>query len=139
MNSMILRTATFASPISHSSRRAGNHVCHAQELQGRVVSTSGNNTTIVAVENISVHPLYVKSLGSTLPRQPKASSSSTRLTPFTRHFSSRYSKRVKRTVRHTCQDDNGEAAVGDLVVLKPTRPLSKTKRFIVGEILQKGN
>jgi small subunit ribosomal protein S17 len=44
---------------------------------------------------------------------------------------------VKRTVRHTCQDDKGEAAVGDLVTLKPTRPLSKTKRFVVDEILQK--
>jgi len=48
-----------------------------------------------------------------------------------------YSKRVKRTVRHTCQDDKGEAAVGDLVTLVPTRPLSKTKRFIVDEVLQK--
>lgn len=78
-----------------------------QELQGRVVSTSGNNTTIVAVENITMHPLY--------------------------------SKRVKRTVRHTCHDDKGEATVGDVVTLVPTRPLSKTKRFIVGEILQKAN
>jgi len=110
MNSMILKSASFATRVPLSSRshsRDHSHTCRAQELQGRVVSTSANNTTIVAVENVSVHPLY--------------------------------SKRVKRTVRHTCHDDKGEAEVGDLVTLVPTRPLSKTKRFIVDEILLKGN
>merc|ERR1719183_154687 len=103
MNALSLKP-TFASARQASGRRR-LHVCAAQELQGRVVSTSGDKTTIVAVENITVHPLY--------------------------------SKRVKRTVRHTCQDNKGEAAVGDLVTLVPTRPLSKTKRFIVDEVLQK--
>lgn len=32
----------------------------AQTLQGKVVSVNQNKTTIVAVENISVHPLYSK-------------------------------------------------------------------------------
>lgn len=69
-----------------------------------------------------------------------APSSAIRLTiPLVSPPTSRYSKRVKRTVRHTCHDDKGEAEVGDLVTLVPTRPLSKTKRFIVDEILLKGN
>lgn len=79
----------------------------AQSLQGKVVSVGANNTTIVAVENISVHPLY--------------------------------SKRVKRTKRHTAHDDKGECQVGDIVMLKPCRPLSKTKRFTVDEIVFRGN
>lgn len=32
----------------------------AQTLQGKVVSVNQNKTTIVAVENITVHPLYSK-------------------------------------------------------------------------------
>lgn len=78
----------------------------AQSLQGKVVSVGENKTTIVAVENVNIHPLY--------------------------------SKRVKRTKRHTAHDEKGECQVGDLVMLKPCRPLSKTKRFVVEEIIFRG-
>lgn len=77
-----------------------------------------------------------------MTRSPSATSPSRPFRLTFRHASSptsRYSKRVKRTVRHTCHDDKGEAEIGDLVTLVPTRPLSKTKRFIVDEILLKGN
>ena len=77
----------------------------AQSLQGKVVSTSTDKTTIVEVENISVHRLY--------------------------------NKRVTRTKRYTAHDEKGECGVGDVVILAPSRPLSKTKRFTVDEVVQK--
>jgi hypothetical protein len=75
MNSMILKSASFATRVPLSSRshsRDHSHTCRAQELQGRVVSTSANNTTIVAVENVSVHPLYVlRAIRGTLSAGPR--------------------------------------------------------------------
>lgn len=48
-----------------------------------------------------------------------------------------YGKIVKRTVKLHAQDDNNSCGVGDKVKLMETRPLSKTKRWRVVEILEK--
>lgn len=42
-----------------------------------------------------------------------------------------YLKRVRRTKKYACHCEKISVEVGDTVVLQPTRPLSKTKRFIV--------
>jgi small subunit ribosomal protein S17 len=46
-----------------------------------------------------------------------------------------YQKRVRETKRFTCHDDVG-AAVGDVVRVKGVRPMSKTKRFAVSEVVR---
>ena len=48
-----------------------------------------------------------------------------------------YGKIVKRTLKLHAQDDNNECGVGDKVKLMETRPLSKTKRWRVVEIIEK--
>ena len=48
-----------------------------------------------------------------------------------------YGKIVKRTLKLHEQDDNNECGVGDKVKLMETRPLSKTKRWRVVEIIEK--
>ena len=48
-----------------------------------------------------------------------------------------YGKIVKRTLKLHAQDDNNECGVGDKVRLMETRPLSKTKRWRVVEIIEK--
>ncbi|MGD2134746.1 MAG: 30S ribosomal protein S17 [Gemmatimonadales bacterium] len=45
-----------------------------------------------------------------------------------------YGKRIKRTKRVTAHDDKG-AAVGDTVRIVETRPMSKTKRWRVAEVV----
>lgn len=48
-----------------------------------------------------------------------------------------YEKRVRVTKRYIAHDEDGSANDGDFVLLKGTRPLSKTKRFTVAEVLRK--
>ena len=48
-----------------------------------------------------------------------------------------YKKIVKRTVRLKAHDENNECRVGDRVEVMETRPLSKDKRWRVGEIIEK--
>ena len=48
-----------------------------------------------------------------------------------------YGKIVKRTLKLHAQDDNNACGVGDKVKLVETRPLSKTKRWRVVEIIEK--
>ena len=48
-----------------------------------------------------------------------------------------YGKIVKRTLKLHAQDDNNECGVGDKVKLMETRPLSKTKRWRLVEIIEK--
>ncbi|MDY3863567.1 MAG: 30S ribosomal protein S17 [Eubacteriales bacterium] len=48
-----------------------------------------------------------------------------------------YGKIVKRTLKLHAQDDRNECGVGDKVRLMETRPLSKTKRWRVVEIIEK--
>ena len=48
-----------------------------------------------------------------------------------------YGKGVKRQTRYHAHDENNEYKVGDTVRITETRPLSKTKRWRVREIVQK--
>ena len=48
-----------------------------------------------------------------------------------------YGKRVKYSKKFAAHDENNEAHVGDKVKLVMTRPLSKTKRYELVEIIEK--
>ena len=48
-----------------------------------------------------------------------------------------YGKIVKRTLKVHAHDENNECGVGDRVAIMETRPLSKTKRWRVTEIIEK--
>lgn len=48
-----------------------------------------------------------------------------------------YGKVVSKTTKVKAHDENNECGVGDLVRLMETRPLSKTKRWRVCEIIEK--
>jgi small subunit ribosomal protein S17 len=50
---------------------------------------------------------------------------------------STYTKIVRRTARLKAHDEGNEAAVGDTVRIAETRPLAKTKRWRVVEIVEK--
>ena len=49
----------------------------------------------------------------------------------------RYNRTIKRTSRFHAHDEAGAAKVGDRVRIEETRPLSKTKRWRLREILTK--
>jgi len=53
---------------------------------------------------------------------------------YTRH--PLYGKRVKRSKKYAAHDENNKAKVGDIVRLVETKPLSKTKRFTLVEIVK---
>ncbi len=46
-----------------------------------------------------------------------------------------YKKRVKRSKKYAAHDEKNIAKVGDTVRLLSTRPLSKTKRYELAEVL----
>lgn len=46
-----------------------------------------------------------------------------------------YGKRVKSSKKYTAHDEENKAKVGDTVRIRSTRPLSKTKRYELVEIL----
>jgi small subunit ribosomal protein S17 len=48
-----------------------------------------------------------------------------------------YHRQVKRTTKFAAHDEKNEAKIGDRVLLESTRPLSKSKRWRVREILKK--
>ena len=48
-----------------------------------------------------------------------------------------YKKRVKYSKKYAAHDENNEAHVGDKVRLVMTRPLSKTKRYELAEVIEK--
>ena len=48
-----------------------------------------------------------------------------------------YKKRVKYSKKYTAHDEKNEAGVGDTVRIRSTRPLSKTKRYELVEIMEK--
>ena len=50
-----------------------------------------------------------------------------------------YKKRIRSTRRFQAHDEEEKCTVGDYVVLNPSAPISKSKRFIVGEILRKSD
>ena len=49
-----------------------------------------------------------------------------------------YKKIMKRRVKFKAHDENNECRLGDVVRIIETRPLSKQKRWRVGEIITKG-
>lgn len=48
-----------------------------------------------------------------------------------------YGKFVKKTTKFHAHDENNEAKIGDVVKIMETRPLSKTKRWRLVEIVEK--
>ena len=48
-----------------------------------------------------------------------------------------YGKIIKHTLKVHAHDENNECGVGDKVEIMETRPLSKTKRWRVVEIIEK--
>ena len=48
-----------------------------------------------------------------------------------------YGKIIKRTLKVHAHDENGECGIGDKVEIMETRPLSKTKRWRLVEIVEK--
>jgi len=48
-----------------------------------------------------------------------------------------YKKMVTRATRYHAHDENNETAIGDLVQIMETRPLSKLKRWRLVEIIEK--
>lgn len=48
-----------------------------------------------------------------------------------------YHKRIKYTKKYCAHDENNIAKVGDTVRLVATRPLSKTKRYALVEVIEK--
>ena len=49
----------------------------------------------------------------------------------------KYSKIIKRTVKIHAHDENNACGIGDKVAVMETRPLSKTKRWRLVEIIEK--
>lgn len=49
----------------------------------------------------------------------------------------KYGKIMKRTVKIHAHDENNECGIGDKVSVMETRPLSKTKRWRLVEIVEK--
>ncbi len=48
-----------------------------------------------------------------------------------------YGKRIVRASKYTAHDEKNECRMGDLVTIGETRPLSKTKRWALLEIVRK--
>lgn len=48
-----------------------------------------------------------------------------------------YKKRVKSSKKYAAHDERNEAKIGDTVRIVETRPLSRTKRFRLVEIVEK--
>ena len=48
-----------------------------------------------------------------------------------------YKKAMKRSKKFKAHDENNECNVGDLVRIRETRPLSKTKRWRLAEIVKR--
>ncbi len=49
----------------------------------------------------------------------------------------KYKKFMKQRIRYSAHDVDNSCNVGDLVLIEETRPLSKTKRWTVKEIIQR--
>ena len=48
-----------------------------------------------------------------------------------------YNKRVKYSKKYAAHDEQNKANIGDTVRIRMTKPLSKTKRYELVEIIQK--
>ncbi len=47
-----------------------------------------------------------------------------------------YGKRVKSSKKYAVHDENNKAKVGDIVKIAETKPISKTKKFYLKEIVK---
>ena len=47
-----------------------------------------------------------------------------------------YGKRVKSSKKYAVHDENNKAKVGDIVKIVETKPISKTKKFYLKEIVK---
>ena len=54
-----------------------------------------------------------------------------------RYRHAKYGKFLKRRIRYKAHDADNSCDVGDTVLIEETRPLSKSKRWRVKEIVQK--
>lgn len=75
-----------------------------KERVGLVVSDKMDKTVVVAVENRSPHPKYLKI--------------------------------VVKTQKYKAHDEENKCKIGDRVRIRETRPLSRTKRWTVAEIIE---
>ena len=50
-----------------------------------------------------------------------------------------YKKVIKRSTRYLVHNPEDKAGIGDIVAIKPTRPISKTKRWTIVSILEKSS
>eukprot|EP00884_Botryococcus_braunii_P019206 jgi/Botrbrau1/596/Bobra.0010s0060.1 len=50
-----------------------------------------------------------------------------------------YKKRIRVTKNFFAHDEEEKCVVGDVVRIAPSRPLSKKKRFVIGEIIVKSD
>lgn len=48
----------------------------------------------------------------------------------------KYGKRVKYSKKYTAHDETNKAKIGDTVRIVETKPLSKTKRFYLAEVVE---
>jgi len=48
-----------------------------------------------------------------------------------------YGKTLKKTKRFMAHDEKNDCVLGDIVLISETRPLSKNKRWVVKQILNK--
>ena len=48
----------------------------------------------------------------------------------------KYGKIVSRTKKYKAHDENNERFIGDVVLIKETRPLSKSKKWVLEEVKQ---
>ena len=81
---------------------------------GMVVSNKMDKTIVVAIEDNVKHPTYGKII-----KHPT------------------YGKIIKRTLKVHAHDEKNECSIGDRVEIMETRPLSKTKRWRLVEIIEK--
>ncbi|MFP3870877.1 MAG: 30S ribosomal protein S17 [Syntrophobacteria bacterium] len=49
-----------------------------------------------------------------------------------------YKKYVRRRAKYMAHDENNSSRVGDRVLIRETRPLSKAKRWQVSRVIEKG-
>ncbi len=50
----------------------------------------------------------------------------------------KYKKYIKVRKKFYAHDENNETKVGDVVLIEETRPLSKLKRWIIKQVLKRG-
>ena len=48
-----------------------------------------------------------------------------------------YKKRVKYSKKYAAHDEKNEAKIGDTVKIRMTKPISKTKRYVLVKVLEK--